>query len=301
MKIIHITDLHFGPYQWNGNNDKLLERINAFNADLVFNTGDMTTDSLEDEFQQAHDFLAKIKCNNIVSILGNHDKFSRRSHDFFRKYIYDGQFVEPKDRSKVKKRRVYMNKDVVTLEGYLYEANFVRLFDIKGKKVMVVALDTCVMHQHTGFMEEEILHTISDIIKRTPHDCILMLTHHPVLSTDNEPLYSSKHITSFINKHKIGAVFCGHTHDVAMIKVNDILHNHTYRQFICGSMSGRTTVHDVNMYCSYENFGEEDEKIIITRMYPEGEDINFVDTAVEKDGSIANISGNVGQGNASDL
>ncbi|MFP6729068.1 MAG: metallophosphoesterase, partial [Alphaproteobacteria bacterium] len=83
MKIIHITDMHFGPYQWAGNNALLLERLNEFEADLVFNTGDMTTDSLEDEFQQAGDFLSKINCANIVSILGNHDKFSRRSHDFF--------------------------------------------------------------------------------------------------------------------------------------------------------------------------------------------------------------------------
>jgi len=41
MKIIHITDLHFGPYQWAGNNVLLLDRLNEFEADLVFNTGDM--------------------------------------------------------------------------------------------------------------------------------------------------------------------------------------------------------------------------------------------------------------------
>ena len=117
MKIVHITDLHFGPYQWHGNNDVLLERINAFGADFVFNTGDMTTDSQEDEFKQAQAFLDKIECENVVSIMGNHDKFSRRSHDFFRKYIYDGDFVEPKDKSKVTKKRVYMDEDILTLEG----------------------------------------------------------------------------------------------------------------------------------------------------------------------------------------
>lgn len=281
MKILHITDFHFGPYQWRGDNDLLLERINAFDADIVFNTGDMTTDSLECEFKQAGDFLSKIECDNVISIFGNHDKFSRRSHEFFRKYIYDGQFIEPKDRSKVKKRRVYMNKEVVTLDGYLYEANFVRVFDINGEKVMVVALDTCVMHQQTGLMEEEILHALSDVIESTPHDRILLVTHHPVLVTDNDPLYSSKNIVIFINKHKIEANFCGHAHDVDMIQVNDILHNHTYRQFTCGSMSGLTVQHDANMYCSFEGFGGEGEKITITRMYPEdGGTIRFVDSVV---------------------
>jgi hypothetical protein len=47
-------------------------------------------------------------------------------------------------------------------------------------------------------------------------------------------------------------------------------------------MSSRTTQHDANMYCSYENFGTADEKITITRMYPEDDSIRFVDSVVEK-------------------
>jgi len=282
MKIIHITDLHFGPYQWAGNNALLLDRLNEFEADLVFNTGDMTTDSLEDEFQKAGEFLSKIDCKNIVSILGNHDKFSRRSHDFFRKYIYDGQFIEPKDKSKIQKRRVYMNEDIVTLDGYLYEANFVRTFDISGETILVVALDTCVMHEHTGLMEEEILHAVSDIIKATPHDRTLMLTHHSLLTSDNIPLSNSKRVTDFIREHSIEANFCGHTHEMEMLEVRDIVHGGGYRQFMCGSMSSRTIKRESNMYCSYENFGAEDEKIIITRMYPEGDRLRFNDTVIEK-------------------
>ncbi len=58
-------------------------------------------------------------------------------------------------------------------------------------------------------------------------------------------------------------------HEVDMVEVKDLLHNHTYRQLMCGSMSSRTILQDSNMYCSYENFGKKDEKITITRMYPE--------------------------------
>ncbi len=278
MKILHITDMHFGPYHWLGNNAILLERLNALNADFIFNTGDMTTDSLEDEFQQTQDFLSQLTCENVISILGNHDKFSRRSHNFFCKYIYDGPFVEPKDKSKIKKRRFYMNKDILALDGYLYDANFVRSFEIGNEKIMVIALDTCVMHQHTGDMEEEVLHAIADIIKNTKHDRIIMLTHHPVLSCDNLPLNNSKRITDFIVEHKIEAVFCGHTHEVEMVEVKDIINNHNYRSFMGGSLSSRTIARDANMYCAYENFGTKDEKITITRMYPEGDKIKFIDT-----------------------
>lgn len=277
MKIIHITDMHFGPYHWLGDNAILLERLNAFNADFIFNTGDMTTDSLEDEFQQTQSFLSQLTCENVISILGNHDKFSRRSHNFFCKYIYDGPFIVPKDKSKIKKRRFYMNEDILTLDGYLYDANFVRSFEINNEKIMIVALDTCVMHHHTGDMEEEVLHALADIIKSTEHDRIIMLTHHPVLSCDNLPLNNSKRITDFIVEHKIEAVFCGHTHEVEMVEVKDIINNHHYRSFMGGSLSGRTITRDANMYCTYENFGTKDEKITITRMYPEGGTIKFVD------------------------
>ena len=53
MNILHITDLHFGPYHWAADDSLVLDRLNAFNADIVFNTGDMTSDSLPEEFEQA--------------------------------------------------------------------------------------------------------------------------------------------------------------------------------------------------------------------------------------------------------
>jgi len=280
MNIIHLTDMHFGPYHWNAYSDELLERINKSGADLVINTGDMTTDSLENEFQQAGEFIAKIACKNVISIMGNHDKFSRRSHDFFRKYIHDDQFIEPRDKSKVRKRRVYMNKDILTLEGYFYEANYVRVFDINNEKIMVVALDTCVMHEHTGFVEPEILHAISELIDTMPHDRILMMTHHSVLSTDNEPLYCSNLVTDFLIKHKIEANFCGHSHVADIVEVKNIIHNHSYRQFMCGSMSSRTVPNEPNMYFTYENFGTESEKFILTHMYPAKGGIKFVDSVI---------------------
>ncbi len=279
MKIIHITDMHFGPYHWSANNDVILEHINDFGADLIINTGDMTTDSLEDEFQQAHDFLNKIQCNNIISILGNHDKSSKRSHEFFRKYIYDGKFIEP-DKSKIKKPNFYLNKKTVNIDNVLYDANYVRSFHINDKKVLFLALDTCLMNKHYGFMEEEVLHSMSDIIKSTPHDLILMCTHHSILTADNLPLTNSKRITDFMLEHNIKANFCGHTHEMDMVEIKDIVRGGSYRQFMCSTMSGKMVEREDNMYCTYENFGESNEKITILRMYPNEENIRFEETHI---------------------
>ena len=74
MNILHISDLHFGPRHWEGDDQILLEKLNSYNSDIVINTGDSTTDALEDEYVAAGIFLAGLKCENVISIIGNHDK-----------------------------------------------------------------------------------------------------------------------------------------------------------------------------------------------------------------------------------
>lgn len=280
MKIVHITDMHFGSYQWNANNDALLDRINKFNPDIVFNTGDSTTDSLEDEFKQAQDFLTKINCKNVISIMGNHDKFSRRSCDFFRKYIYNTKFIEPKDKTKVRKPEVYQNPITVKLDNYLYESNFVEQLELDGEKILVVGLDTCLLRNDNGDTEKEILNSISDIINSTPHDRVFMLTHHSILITDSDPLARSKIIKDFMIQHKIEANFCGHTHELDIMEVKDIVRGGGFRQFMCGSMSSLTAITEPNMYCTYENLGEEDEKITVIKMFCDGKNINFEEMVI---------------------
>ncbi|MFC1513256.1 metallophosphoesterase family protein, partial [Thermodesulfobacteriota bacterium] len=64
MNILHISDLHFGPRHWEGDDQFLLEKLNSYHADIVINTGDSTTDGLEDEYAAAGQFLAGLQCNN---------------------------------------------------------------------------------------------------------------------------------------------------------------------------------------------------------------------------------------------
>ena len=74
MNILHISDLHFGPRHWDGDNQLLLKKLNEYAADIVINTGDSTTDGLEDEYAEAGRFLSALKCKNVISCIGNHDK-----------------------------------------------------------------------------------------------------------------------------------------------------------------------------------------------------------------------------------
>ena len=56
MNILHISDLHFGPRHWDGDDQALLAKINSYDADIVINTGDNTTDGLETEYVKAGRF-----------------------------------------------------------------------------------------------------------------------------------------------------------------------------------------------------------------------------------------------------
>jgi 3',5'-cyclic AMP phosphodiesterase CpdA len=103
MNILHISDLHFGPRHWEGDDQVLLAKINSYDSDIVINTGDNTTDGLETEFVKAGRFLKAIKCKNIISTIGNHDKRNMRSHELFRKYIYNYEIITIPESTKTKK------------------------------------------------------------------------------------------------------------------------------------------------------------------------------------------------------
>ena len=93
MNILHISDMHFGPRHWDGDDQILLEKINSFDADIVINTGDNTTDGMEDECADAGRFLKAITCKNVISTLGNHDKRNVRSHELLGRSMLSIRFA----------------------------------------------------------------------------------------------------------------------------------------------------------------------------------------------------------------
>ena len=280
MNLLHISDLHFGPYHWAANDDIVLERLNGFAADIVLNTGDMTSDSLQVEFQEAQAFLEKLTCKNVVSIMGNHDKYSKRSHEMFREYIFDGNFIEPKDASIVKKRKIFISPNTARLNDYFTDVNYLRLFEISGEKILIVCVDTNLFQSDSGYVDWQILATLADEMTNVTYDRALLLAHHSVLSTDEDPLINSKRLTDFILEQKIQATFCGHTHELDILQVSDVINGGKFRQFMCGSLSSVNIPRDKNMFCTYENFGTPDEVITVTRMIPTSDGIEFSETVL---------------------
>ncbi|MDA3893651.1 MAG: metallophosphoesterase [Salinivirgaceae bacterium] len=276
MNILHISDLHFGPRHWDGNDKLLLEKINSFNADIVINTGDNTTDSLESEYAEAGNFLKKIKCKNIISTLGNHDKRNMRSHELFQSYIDQSKIITISKTIKTSKKHLFLNLEITKVNDHFTDINFVKSFEINDKKVLIISIDSNELYNDDGYVEEKVLKAVSKVIKASDYDIPpLLITHYSVLGTDECPLKNSATLIDFVQKHKIKHVFCGHTHELELMRTNDLYYGHTFDQYMCGTLSSRNHPNDDNMFLYYENLGTKDMHVYVIRLFIDKDKLQF--------------------------
>ena len=275
MNLLHLSDMHFGPRHWLGNNKKLLEKINSYDVDIVLNTGDSTTDALENEFEEAGQFLQGIDCTNVISIPGNHDKRNMRSADYFRQYIDDVEVIRPLNRDNCRKHHLYLDSHTTGISDQFTDINFLKKITVNSEAILVVCLDSNELYKDTGFVDKEILKAVSERIRSEVYDRIVLLNHHSILDTDSDPLFNSKIVIEFVREHKINHVFCGHTHQLSIMKSTDLYHGHSFVQYKNGSLSSANTPNDTNMFIYYSDFGTEKMKIHIIRCEIKGGDLNF--------------------------
>ncbi|HWR63785.1 MAG TPA: metallophosphoesterase [Candidatus Thermoplasmatota archaeon] len=75
MRIAHISDIHanYGSDFNNSTFEKAVKLLNGFEADLIFISGDLTTDGLLREYEFASEKLSMIKGKKAI-VPGNHDE-----------------------------------------------------------------------------------------------------------------------------------------------------------------------------------------------------------------------------------
>ena len=182
MNMLHISDLHFGPRHWDGDDQILLEKINSFDADIVINTGDNTTDALESEYADAGRFLAAITCKHVISTLGNHDKRNMRSHELFREYIHKSDIITIPDTIRTSKKHLFLNREITKVSEYFTDINFVKRIDINGQTVLLISIDSNEQYSDDGYVEKEILKAVSQQITQTESDPLFRFGHRRVSS-----------------------------------------------------------------------------------------------------------------------
>lgn len=280
MNILHISDLHFGTRHWHGNNERLLDKINSYSADLVINTGDSTTDGLECEYQDAERFLKGITCENVISAVGNHDKRNMRAHEYFRKYMDHDEVILPSRPELTSKKDIYLQRNTSKTENYFTDLNYVKLLNIDNMTVLVICIDSNVLCEDEGFIEKEILRNISKKIKRLKYDKSMLLIHHSLLTMDSEPLRNSFHVVDFIREHKIEDVFCGHTHKLDLRKSTDLCFNSSFTQYMVGSLSSSNHMGNDNQFLYLENWGTSELQIHLIKVLLEDGVMTFVEELI---------------------
>jgi len=280
MNILHISDLHFGPRHWEGDDQVLLAKINSYDADIVINTGDNTTDGLETEYIKAGRFLKAIKCRNVISTIGNHDKRNMRSHELFRKYICDSEIITIPESTTSKKKHLFLNREITKVRDNFTDINSISEIEVNGKTILVISIDSNELYSDDGFVEKEVLKAVSEEINQIEYDHILLLTHYSILGTDECPLKNSAVLIDFVHKHKIEYVFCGHTHDLELMRTTDLYKQHTFNHFRCGSLSSCNIENDDNMFVYYENLGSDDTHLHVVRIFQKHGKIRFKEEIV---------------------
>ncbi len=283
MNILHISDLHFGSRHWEGNNKILLEKINSYSADIVINTGDSTTDALESEFEAAREFLQSIECEHVISIVGNHDKRNMRSQDFFQEYINKVDVIYPQNPQNCTKNKLILDEHTIGIKEKFTDINFINHISIDGETILVVCLDTNELYNDNGYVDNEVLLSVSNEIDKLSYDQIILLNHHSILETDSDPLFNSSRVIDFIKKYNIQHVFCGHTHKLALIKSIDLLNQYSFTQYKNGTLTSHSHASDTNMFLFHENLGRKDMRTTIVRIYVDGDNLTFKEEVVVLD------------------
>ena len=267
--------MHFGPRHWLGKSDLLLEKLNSYAADIVINTGDNTTDALENEFSAAGDFLKSIDCQHIISIPGNHDKRNMRSADYFRQYIDDVEVIRPLNRENCRKKNIFLDGNTHGIKEHFTDINFLKNITINDESVLVVCLDSNSLYEDNGFVDKEMLRTLSHAISKEKYDRIILLNHHSILDTDSDPLFNSRFVVEFVRGNNIEHVFCGHTHHLSIMRSTDLYHKHSFTQYKNGSLSSSYTLNDTNMFLYYKYLGTPEMEIYVVRAIVENECLKF--------------------------
>ncbi len=74
FRIAHISDLHCGSPHFVANLlDRAIVEINDLKPDVVVCSGDLTTFGFRPEYAEAAEYLAKLHCERLVVVPGNHD------------------------------------------------------------------------------------------------------------------------------------------------------------------------------------------------------------------------------------
>ncbi|MEO5675845.1 MAG: metallophosphoesterase [Chitinophagales bacterium] len=125
LRIVQVSDIHSGSFTSKHPVEKIVEIVNAQNADIIFFTGDLVN-NISDEALEYMEVLNKMKSKNgVVSIFGN--------HDYGDYYTWDSK--EAKEENLVKLENIHKSL------GWKLMRNTNFLLGTEGNQLAIIGVD----------------------------------------------------------------------------------------------------------------------------------------------------------------
>lgn len=185
LKIVQISDWHLGSFANSMPVKKIVELVNAQQADIIFFTGDLVNYKAMEVLpflEELKQLRAKI---NIYSILGNHDY---------------GTYVEWNSKQEMHDNLQQLKKIQLTDLGWDLLLDEHRILERNGKKLAIIGVQYIGRSLHFG----EIGNLNKAYLGAETADVQLLLSH--------DPSHWDKDVSVEKNYSKIQATFAGHTH-----------------------------------------------------------------------------------------
>ena len=86
MKIVQLSDVHFGSQFRNDVFEQVIDEVNELSPYAVIVTGDLTNEGLKEEYEGCKELISKINAEKIIAMPGNHD-YRNTGYLHFKKYF----------------------------------------------------------------------------------------------------------------------------------------------------------------------------------------------------------------------
>ena len=242
MKIIHLSDLHFGT-QIPGLVERLTDDIRTINPDFIIVSGDVTQRAHVSQFLAAQSFFNDIGKEKILCVPGNHD---------ISLYNLTERLFYP-----FKKYQKYINSMVCST--------------YTDDQMAIVGINSVTPFKAmSGYVTQKQLELVANFFQNIPDSTIkIVVMHHNLIRSQRHSIINdAEKIINMFAASRVNLVLSGHIHYpcIEILKRDYISHN-MYVITAGTAISHRTTA--PNSYNVIE-FGEKEFKLVVREFQGDG-------------------------------
>lgn len=239
IRIAHISDLHFSKTSFNpaqflskrwignvnlllfrrqmtekGHLPKLREFLKQEKVDLVLVSGDLSSTSMQEEFEMAKGFIDSLASEKTSFLIlpGNHDHYTKKA---FQNQLFYQFFQNPSSH---------------LFPEYSLKKDRLEVFKL-NEQWQIITLDTTLatsLLSSQGMFSEELENKLSQVLEKIPsHVSVMIVNHYPFFQNDRVKnlLLRGDKLQNLVQKHPHVKMYLhGHTHRecIADLRVSNL-------------------------------------------------------------------------------